>query len=390
MTKRRRRDGERKDLGPGAGGSSQPRVQGAWDTPAVVVRAPDGSIVPPGWKPTRTANPAGTTRPARPGRPGDPPTRPAGDADAERAAGVDAGAGGSSGEAAGGPGPEQSAVADAGAGGSTGEGGDSAAGPSTEGAARPTEGAPERARGTGGGESARDGGGLPRPRVRPRRIPGATGAVLAVPTLRPDAADGRMERRRRRLAAPSASVTVLPPRPGDEGGEDPERGASLPLRPVGPAKGHVPGRGARRPMPRRPGEPRTQRVLQAVAAINRNLNLDRLLPADEEARQRRLARLRRVGMRVASLTLAAMLLYAVFPVRTYLNQRAATERAREQIDVLSEENDRLEQRAEDLRDPETVEEIARRELGLVMPGEESYGIFPAPEEPATTTTIPSG
>jgi cell division protein FtsB len=132
-------------------------------------------------------------------------------------------------------------------------------------------------------------------------------------------------------------------------------------------------------------------VLQAVAALNRNFSLDRLLPADEEARQRRLARLRRVGMRVGSFTLAAMLIYAVFPVRTYLNQRAATERARDQIEVLSRENDRLENRAEDLRDPETIEELARRELGLVKPGEESYGILPAPppDDSATTTTVPT-
>ena len=132
-------------------------------------------------------------------------------------------------------------------------------------------------------------------------------------------------------------------------------------------------------------------MLQAVAALNRNFSLDRLLPADEEARQRRLARLRRVGMRVGSFTLAAMLIYAVFPVRTYLNQRAATDRARDQIEVLSRENDRLANRAEDLRDPETIEELARRELGLVKPGEESYGILPAPppDDSATTTTVPT-
>jgi cell division protein FtsB len=132
-------------------------------------------------------------------------------------------------------------------------------------------------------------------------------------------------------------------------------------------------------------------VLQAVAALNRNFSLDRLLPADEEARQRRLARLRRVGMRVGSFTLAAMLIYAVFPVRTYLNQRAATDRARDQIEVLSRENDRLQNRAEDLRDPETIEELARRELGLVKPGEESYGLLPAPppDDSATTTTVPT-
>lgn len=329
MTRRRRRDGEGEDgVGPGAGGPSEPRVQGAWETPAVVVRAPDGSIVTPAGKPAP---------PAQPGKPG-PPARRRGVGGGERAP-------------AGGVG----------------------------GGERET-GKQEPPAGDGDDEDGRPAG----PRLRPRRIPGAPGSVLVIPTLRPDAADGRLERRRRRLEAPSASVTPLPPRPQPR---DEEHEASpAALRPVGSVRGHVSGRGARRPTPARPGEPRRQRVLEAVAALN--VNLDRLLPADDEARQRRLARLRRVGMRVASLTLAAMLIYAVFPVRTWLNQRAATERAREQIEVLSRENDRLEQRADDLRDPETVEEIARSELGWVMPGEESYGILPAPEEPATTTTVP--
>jgi len=281
MTGRRRRDGERTPVG-------------AWDTPAVVVRAPDGSIVD-----------------HKAGRPNDdPPTTPR------------------------------------------------------------SEDAPDKA----------PGGPPARARVRPRRIPGAPGAVLVVPTLRPDAADGREERRRRRAEAPVAPVTPLPPRPvprDDDGDSQSPRLRSLS------------GRGARRPGPTRPGEPRRQRVARAVAA----LNLDRLLPADQEARDRRIARVRRVGARVGSVTLALMLIYAVFPVRTYLNQRSATDRARQQVEVLSRENDRLEQRAEDLRDPETVEELARRELGLVLPGEESYGVFAPPAEeapPSTTTTVPPG
>jgi cell division protein FtsB len=110
--------------------------------------------------------------------------------------------------------------------------------------------------------------------------------------------------------------------------------------------------------------------------------LDRLAPATEESRERRNARLRWLGTRVGSLALTGLLVYAVFPVRTYLNQRSETNRAREQLDVLSEENGRLERRADELRDPETIEEIARRDHNLVMPGEESYGILPPPE-PAT-------
>jgi cell division protein FtsB len=111
-----------------------------------------------------------------------------------------------------------------------------------------------------------------------------------------------------------------------------------------------------------------------------SLRLDRLAPVDEEARGRRYARLRWLGTRVGSVALSGLLVYAVFPVRTYLSQRSDTNRAREQLDVLSEENERLEQRADELRDPETVEEIARRDHNLVMPGEESYGIMPPPDQ----------
>ncbi len=108
--------------------------------------------------------------------------------------------------------------------------------------------------------------------------------------------------------------------------------------------------------------------------------LDRPAPIDEEARERRNARLRWLGTRVGAVALSGVLVYAVFPVRTFLGQRSDNDRAREQLEVLSEENKRLEQRADELRDPETVEEIARRDHNLVMPGEESYGIMPAPEQ----------
>jgi cell division protein FtsB len=125
---------------------------------------------------------------------------------------------------------------------------------------------------------------------------------------------------------------------------------------------------------------------RAVAPTNGNrrvvpsLRLDRLAPIDEEARDRRNSRLRWLGTRVGSVALAGLLVYAVFPVRTYLSQRSDTNRAREQLEVLSEENERLGQRADELRDPETVEEIARRDHNLVMPGEESYAVMPPPEQ----------
>jgi cell division protein FtsB len=180
-----------------------------------------------------------------------------------------------------------------------------------------------------------------------RRVPrpGATGGVLTVPN-RAIAAD----------PAPSKARSTPRSRPQTH---DP---ADQPRQPAARTKGN------RRRVP--------------------SLRLDRLAPVDEEARERRNARLRWLGTRVGSVALSGLLVYAVFPVRTYLSQRSDTNRAREQLDVLSEENDRLEQRADELRDPETVEEIARRDHNLVMPGEESYAILPPPE-PAPEGDDPS-
>jgi cell division protein FtsB len=356
---RPRRGQKRAGGGSGLGddGNGAPRVRGAWTTPAVVVRGPDGEIV------------AGHQRPASPGRGRQPSS----------------GQGGSrrAGSAAGGARSAKGAR----------EGARTARGAREGGApegARTARGAPE------GG--ARDAAARGRPRVRPRRIPGAPGAVLLTPSLLSDAADGREERRRRRQAATAATVTPLPPRPtpATSSVTDDARAGRARLRPLGGASKATPsgsstrdgraarsgrgisaGRGTRGPSPSRPGQRRRQRVLRgALAGLS-----DRLLPADDEARERRAARLRRIGTRFATVALAVVLVYGVFPVRTWINQREATERARERKEVFERENDLLEDEVRDLQDDERIEELAR-EMGLVLPGEESYGIFPAPEDPS--------
>ncbi|HET9610638.1 MAG TPA: septum formation initiator family protein [Acidimicrobiales bacterium] len=295
MTGRRRRDGDQDEA---------PRVRGAWTTPAVVVRRPDGSVV------------TGEQRAARPPAAADP---------------------------------------------------------------------------------ARQGG-----RPRPRRIPGAPGAVLIAPTLSDPGAEIAPRRRRRPAAGPvpdarRAARSPLPPRPTAV--ESPAALPSVPVespaapRPVsadrvaGWAVGLV-----RRPHTR-PGERAPGRVRRAVS----RLSFDRLLPDDDEARQRRAARLRRAGMGVTGAILAAVVIYAVFPVRTALDLRSSTDRARERLEAFQEENARLEDEARDLREDERIE-LEARELGLVRPGEELYGITPSPEAPApqaggsstTSTTRPGG
>jgi cell division protein FtsB len=187
-----------------------------------------------------------------------------------------------------------------------------------------------------------------------RRVPppGATGGVLTVPT-RAMVGDRASAKSSSKSSAKSSSKSSA------------KSSAKSSPRPKAKSS-------ADRQRRREPGTKGNRRLIPSV-------RLDKLAPIDEEARERRNARLRWLGTRVGSLALSGLLVYAVFPVRTYLSQRSDTNRAREQLDVLSEENERLEQRADELRDPETVEEIARRDHNLVMPGEESYAILPPPQ-----------
>ncbi len=65
-------------------------------------------------------------------------------------------------------------------------------------------------------------------------------------------------------------------------------------------------------------------------------------------------------------------------IRTASRQHA---RLAERIAVLKAENDVLREQARRLReDPTFIEEIARRELGLIRPGERVFIIRPAPRE----------
>jgi cell division protein FtsB len=132
-------------------------------------------------------------------------------------------------------------------------------------------------------------------------------------------------------------------------------------------------------------------VVGALRVV-RDVGTAKLLPTDPEAREALNARLRRAGTYVGAVAVACVLIYAVFPVRTYLDQRAATRRAHERIEVISEQNDRLEERVEALGSDEVVERIAREDYGMVKPGEESYGILPPPDPSltTTTTTAPTG
>ncbi len=101
-------------------------------------------------------------------------------------------------------------------------------------------------------------------------------------------------------------------------------------------------------------------------------------------------RARRVGRTIAPLVAAVVvigfLFLAVFPTRTYLAQRDATEDARARLALLDQENAALERRAADLRSDAEIERLARERYNLVRPGEEAFAVLPPPAPPTTTTT----
>ena len=81
---------------------------------------------------------------------------------------------------------------------------------------------------------------------------------------------------------------------------------------------------------------------------------------------------------VVALVVVGILFTFGNPARTWYGQRQEIGAARERNTVLDEQNRRLQARADQLNTDAEVERIARQDHGLVKPGEEAFGILPAP------------
>jgi cell division protein FtsB len=77
---------------------------------------------------------------------------------------------------------------------------------------------------------------------------------------------------------------------------------------------------------------------------------------------------------LVSLVFVGILFVGVFPTQTYLGQKREAQALRDQLADLEAHNDRLEARANALQDDDAIELLARKEWGLVYPGEEAYAI----------------
>ena len=82
-----------------------------------------------------------------------------------------------------------------------------------------------------------------------------------------------------------------------------------------------------------------------------------------------------------ALVLFAGLVVFVFPTGTWLDQRAEAKELEESLVQLTAEQAELRDEISRMRTPAEIERIARRDFGLVFPGEEAYALLPAPPTP---------
>jgi cell division protein FtsB len=98
---------------------------------------------------------------------------------------------------------------------------------------------------------------------------------------------------------------------------------------------------------------------------------------------------RAVRLLLIAVAAGGLVFLFVLPARTWLNQTRAMSTAEKRAALLSRENKALALRASQLQNPAYVEQIARQQYGLELPGEQAYEIvLPAATTTTTTTTVP--
>lgn len=88
---------------------------------------------------------------------------------------------------------------------------------------------------------------------------------------------------------------------------------------------------------------------------------------------------------VVGTVIAGMLFLAVFPARTYLQQRRSLSASHARLHVLAAQNAALDKEIKKLHTDAEIERLARQQYNLVRPGEEAYAILPGPEAVHTHT-----
>jgi cell division protein FtsB len=90
---------------------------------------------------------------------------------------------------------------------------------------------------------------------------------------------------------------------------------------------------------------------------------------------------------LATVLFVAILVVGVFPTRTYLSQKHDIASTSSQLHQLERSNAVLRAEAKRLGTDAEIEQQARQNYDLVMPGEEVYRVLPAPETPVAVPDV---
>ena len=93
------------------------------------------------------------------------------------------------------------------------------------------------------------------------------------------------------------------------------------------------------------------------------------------------ARRRALVLATGTVVFVGVLFFALFPTRTWWQQRQETAAAEAELADARAELAEVQAEQERLRDDEEIRRRAKEELGYVEPGEEAYNILPAPTDP---------
>src|SRR5262245_31328588 len=97
---------------------------------------------------------------------------------------------------------------------------------------------------------------------------------------------------------------------------------------------------------------------------------------------------RAVWLVLVGVVVGVIVFLFLLPGRTWLAQGRANADAQRQDAALTKENAALAKRIAQLQNSSYIEQLARRQFGLVMPGEKAYGILLPAATTTTTTTTP--
>ena len=94
----------------------------------------------------------------------------------------------------------------------------------------------------------------------------------------------------------------------------------------------------------------------------------------------------RARVLIAAVLFVGFLFGAVFPTRTYLDQRKEIEAAEARLSLFQRQNGVMEAEVARLQNDHEIERIARERFNLVKPGEEAYAVVQVPPKPGDPAT----